>query len=155
GLSREENLKNFPLNITAWIAIDDATPLSGTMIFAPGSHRLGVVPYKEVESGTGFHNIGLRFAYEGLFDERDAVTVTVPACSCLLFNNLGFHKSMPNRSNKRRLGIACRYVGSHVPVYRHGDPAGYDISRWACIQVAGKPDRITNKVTELDALELA
>ena len=71
GVSREENLKNgFPLNITAWIAIDDATPLSGTLMFAPGSHRLGVVPYKEVESGTGFHSIGLKFAYEGLFHQR-------------------------------------------------------------------------------------
>lgn len=144
GTTREENLKNMPVNITCWLAVDDATEESGTLIFAPGSHRLGAVPY--VECNGGFHGTGLRAAIDGRLDTEHAVLVPVSAGSCLLFNNLVFHKSMPNRSPRRRLGIACRYVANDTPVYANGDPTGYDLSRWACIQVAGQDQAGINRI---------
>lgn len=145
GFSRAENLKNFPLNITAWIGIDEATELSGTLVFAPGSHRLGPVDYEKVVTAGGFNRTGFKSKYEGLFDTSKNVIVEVPAGSCILFNNLVYHKSLPNRTQKRRLGIACRYVGSSVPVYPNGDPAGLDISSWNCVLIAGRNDAVANK----------
>jgi non-heme Fe2+,alpha-ketoglutarate-dependent halogenase len=146
GYSREANLKRFPLNITAWIAIDPADEESGTLMFARGSHRHGVVPYEPISGEIGFHQTGLKFAYEGLFTQADVTTIPVPGGSCLLFNNFVLHKSNPNRSTRRRLGIACRYVSSRTPVYRNGDPAGYDLSNWGCVQVAGTPDPSVNRI---------
>jgi hypothetical protein len=145
GLSREDNLKNFPLNITAWFAIDDATEESGTLMFAPGTHRLGPVRYVPVEAGAGFHGIGLKFDWEKHIDVDAVITVPVPSGSCLLFNNLVFHKSMPNRSGRRRLGFAARYVNTSTQVYAHGDPAGFDLTNWGCVQVSGVRRPVGNK----------
>lgn len=154
GLSRAENMKDFPLNITAWIAVDEATEESGTLLFVAGSHRLGPLHYVKVETSGGFNRTGLKSAYEGVLDTTAAKVIEVPAGSCLLFNNLVFHKSLPNRSPRRRLGIACRFVGGQVPVYRNGDPAGFDISNWGCIPIAGQPDPATNRIIDRQELPL-
>ncbi|WP_350029714.1 phytanoyl-CoA dioxygenase family protein [Caballeronia sp. AZ1_KS37] len=154
GLSREDNLKKFPLNVTAWIAVDDATEESGTLVFAPGSNALGPLNYVEAPRGEGFHNLGLRAAYDGRLDPSSAVTVPVPPGSCMLFDNLVFHKSLPNRSRRRRLGFACRFVSSDVPVYRNGDPAGFDITNWGCIQVAGTSEAGHNKILSVSNISL-
>jgi len=152
GVTREDNLNELPLNVTCWFAIDEATEQSGTLIFVPGSQQLGVVPY--VECSGGFHGMGLRPAIDGILDTNRAVIVPVEPGACLLFNNLVFHKSLPNTSCRRRLGVACRYVANKTPVYLHGDPTGFDLSRWACIQVAGRDVYGHNKIWSESDLKL-
>ncbi|HWA89094.1 MAG TPA: acyl-CoA-binding protein [Rhizomicrobium sp.] len=165
------------LNLTVWVAIDDADRENGCMRFANRSqHRTfdiipsalpaaegvfaGISAHKTVWQRNQQYSIG----YD--FDERDWEVEDVPVASgqAIIFTERTMHCSYPNHSNRRRLGIIGRYVRPSTLVYPGRltgawiDENGHDIRRHFNVLVSGE-DRYGHNVVrdrnDLDETELA
>jgi len=92
--------------VSVWIALDDVDAGNGALEFVPGSHTLGGVAHRDVALD------GTRVLDRTVVD-IDATTETfvneLPAGWASLHSDLLLHRSPPNRSNRRRAGIALRY----------------------------------------------
>ena len=99
--------------LTAWIAVDDATTENGCLKFVRGSHeKIRTIRFGGEE---GFYNA--QFALE--FDRDDADIVSVPAKSgqVILFAERCIHGSGPNTTDRHRLAFNLRVIPTNVPVY--------------------------------------
>jgi ectoine hydroxylase-related dioxygenase (phytanoyl-CoA dioxygenase family) len=101
------------LNITAWVAIDDAFVENSCVQIIPRSH-ISVVPHIPVSETKAFY-----------FDEetdpryvnvKNAVPMELKAGQFFLFNERMLHYSAPNTSDKRRIGLAVRVTMPIVKV---------------------------------------
>ena len=94
--------------VSAWIAIDDATPANGNMRFIPGSHRDGrVIPHRVN------HDPSLVLPEEAIphaFDESIARDDTLRAGEFSLHDVFLIHGSEANHSDHRRAGFVARYM---------------------------------------------
>jgi non-heme Fe2+,alpha-ketoglutarate-dependent halogenase len=77
---------------TAWIAMSPANKVSGCMKFIAGTHR------NQVQHA----------------DKAKAVYVELKPGQASLHHVLLFHGSEPNRSDDRRIGLAIRYIPTHL-----------------------------------------
>jgi len=100
------------VHVTAWLALTDATAENGCMEFLPGSHhggqrehRAGVVPASVNRAGP---------AIVGGVDDRPAVHAPLHAGEFSLHHTLCLHRSQPNQSAGRRVGLAISYVPTSV-----------------------------------------
>ena len=100
-----------PVNITAWIAIDEAVIENSCMQFIPGSHR-SVVPHVSV-SNMVFNEM----ADPAYLDTDKAVPIILKPGEFVLFNERLVHYSAPNTSTKRRMGLAVRVT---IPIVKVG-----------------------------------
>ena len=92
--------------VTAWVALDPATPESGGMRVVPGSHRLPAQPLRPNAEVPSLFGAELDPA---LVDEGAAVDlVLAPGDASLHHPNL-VHGSGPNRSDRPRRALAVRY----------------------------------------------
>ncbi len=94
--------------VSAWIAIDDATPANGNMRYIPGSHRDGRVVAHRVN-----HDPSLVLPEEvapHAFDESAARDDTLQAGEFSLHDVFLIHGSEANRSDHRRAGFVARYM---------------------------------------------
>ena len=98
--------------INAWAPLVPVRVHNGCMEFAPGTHRLGVVPhekreyYLEISETHLNRHIGETVAVE--LDPGDAV----------LFHNLLFHRGLPNASDSIRWSCDWRYQDATQPTMR-------------------------------------
>lgn len=91
----------FPMDlVSAWTAIDDATPENGCLEFAVGTHRWGVLPrttrgqlMEELEDGS--------WPIQPAPLKRGSVS---------FHHSLTFHRSAANSSAQRRRGYATHYM---------------------------------------------
>ena len=98
--------------VTAWVALSDAPVESGAMKFKPGSHLGGQIAHSDT-----FHPKNLLTrgqVIDGDLDLSDAVSVPLRAGEFSLHHIRLAHGSEPNRTAKRRIGFAIRYIGAHV-----------------------------------------
>lgn len=156
-----------PINLTVWVALDDADIENGCMQFANGSHQklfkmlAGSRPAEEgVFAGISAHKTvwqrEQKYSLSYDFDENDwdLETVPVKAGKAIIFTEKVMHRSFPNRSQRRRLGIIGRYVRPSTQVYPYRwqgefiDENGHNIKRHYCILVSGKDDYGHNLVRE-------
>lgn len=100
-----------PVNITAWIAIDEAVIENSCMQFIPGSHRQ-VVPHIPAE-GMVFNEM----ADPDYIDTDQAVPIILKPGEFVLFNERLVHYSAPNTSDRRRMGLAVRVT---LPIVKVG-----------------------------------
>ena len=106
--------------ISAWIAIDDVDRENGCLEFIPGSHRTYFpLVATEKDCMDGFP----RMSDPGLFDENSSVAVEMKAGQFVLFNERVLHKSAANSSNRRRIGLAARYIPPLVKLLDKDDDA--------------------------------
>ena len=99
-----------PLNISAWVAIDDVTVENACVNIIPGSHQ-SVVPHVRSPEGMLFAEM----ADMDYIDTSTAVPMELRAGEFFLFNERTVHQSEPNRSDRRRLGLAVRVT---TPIVR-------------------------------------
>jgi ectoine hydroxylase-related dioxygenase (phytanoyl-CoA dioxygenase family) len=93
---------------TAWVALDDSTPENGCMRVIPGSHRNGRV-YEHRKDARP--DLALDLVLEdGQLDPRSARDVVLEAGQFSLHDVYLVHGSNPNRSARRRAGVAIRYM---------------------------------------------
>ena len=104
------------LVISAWIAIDAATPENGCVQILPGSHReiLPLVPTAG-DVIDGFP----KMVKPGTFDDSNPVDMELQPGQFFIFNERLLHRSAANNSSKRRMGLAVRFI---TPIVRILDP---------------------------------
>jgi non-haem Fe2+, alpha-ketoglutarate-dependent halogenase len=99
-------------HVTAWLALTDATAENGCMEFLPGSHRKGQLPHRAGVVTASVNRAGQ--AVVGAIDDAPAVHAPLRAGEFSLHHTLCLHRSQPNRSAGRRIGLAISYVPTHV-----------------------------------------
>ncbi len=97
--------------MTVWIAFSPANRVSGCMKFVAGSHKTQV-SHKDTFHKDNLLTRGQEIAVD--VDEKDAVLVEMTPGQASLHHVLLFHGSEPNRSDDRRIGLAIRYMPTHV-----------------------------------------
>lgn len=159
------------INISVWIALDEATLENGCLHFANGTHkkkfdRVQVSAEKGMFAGIKNHKMVWqgRRDYSAVFDfnENEWEVEAVPAKmgETIIFTERVMHSSPPNNSaNKRRLGINGRFVPPSVQVYPSRlegdfiDENFHNIKKHFCILVSGKDDYGLNVVRDSHDLE--
>jgi ectoine hydroxylase-related dioxygenase (phytanoyl-CoA dioxygenase family) len=92
---------------TAWIAIDDSTTENGCMRVIPGSHTRGLLPHAKAPRDRVVLDLEVDAA---VYDESTARDVVLEAGQLSLHDVHLIHGSRPNRSPRRRAGLAIRYM---------------------------------------------
>ena len=112
--TRTPRTSGFPriLHVTAWLALSDATAANGCMEFLPGSHERGQLPHT---AGVVAHSVNrARQAVDGVVDDAPPCTRPSAPGEFSLYHTLILHRSQPNRSLGRRIGLGISYIPTHV-----------------------------------------
>jgi len=96
---------------TVWIAISPSNKISGCMKFIAGTHQKQV-RHEDTFDKNNLLTRGQEIAVE--VDEAEAVYVELMPGQASLHHVLLFHGSEPNRSDDRRIGLAIRYIPTHL-----------------------------------------
>ncbi|MFW5830396.1 MAG: phytanoyl-CoA dioxygenase family protein [Planctomycetota bacterium] len=99
--------------LSAWLAVDDVDEENACVQFIPGSHRQ-LLPHVPVT--------GMQFqqgADPAQVDASQAVPMILKAGEFVLFNERCLHHSAPNRSDRRRFGLAIRMLPPQVRIMRY------------------------------------
>ncbi|WP_144186429.1 phytanoyl-CoA dioxygenase family protein [Elioraea rosea] len=97
--------------VTAWVALTPSTPESGCMRVIAGTHT-SQVPHTDTFADTNMLSRGQEIAVT--VDENEATDLVLAPGQMSLHHVLIFHGSPPNRANHPRIGLAIRYVPTHV-----------------------------------------
>ena len=100
------------VHVTAWLALTDATAENGCMEFLPGSHHRGQLPHQAGVVAESVNRAGQAIVVE--VDDTPAVHAPLQAGEFSLHHTLTLHRSQPNRSRDRRIGLAISYVPTHA-----------------------------------------
>jgi len=95
-------------NCTVWVALEESTRENGCLRVVPGSHRSHTL-HEHLHEDRDDLTLNQRLA-AGSFDERDAVDVELAPGQMSLHDVYMIHGATPNRSGKRRTGVALRYM---------------------------------------------
>ncbi len=98
--------------VTAWIALSDAPIESGAMKMLPGSHKWDQISHRDT-----FHEHNLLSRGQEIemdVDDKDGVFVPMDAGQMSLHHIKLCHGSSPNTTDDRRIGLAVRYIPTHV-----------------------------------------
>jgi ectoine hydroxylase-related dioxygenase (phytanoyl-CoA dioxygenase family) len=100
------------VHVTAWLALTDANAENGCMEFLPGSHHGGQRPHRAGVVAGSVNRAGQ--AIVGAIDDAPATHAPLRAGQLSLHHTLTLHRSQPNRSPGRRIGLAISYVPTSV-----------------------------------------
>ncbi|MEO8523901.1 MAG: phytanoyl-CoA dioxygenase family protein [Caldimonas sp.] len=97
--------------ITAWVALSDASTEMGCLRIAPGTHRGPAL--RHVETHAKDNMLAKGQALTGI-DEASAIEMPLAAGQFSLHHEHTAHSSLPNRSGRRRIGFAFFFIPTHV-----------------------------------------
>jgi ectoine hydroxylase-related dioxygenase (phytanoyl-CoA dioxygenase family) len=95
-------------NCTAWVALEDSTVENGCLRVIPRSHRDRML-HEHLHEDREDLTLNQRLA-AGSFDEKDAVDIELAPGQMSLHDVFMIHGAAPNRSGRRRTGVALRYM---------------------------------------------
>ena len=95
-------------NCTVWVALEPSTARNGCLRVIPGSHR-GKVLHEHLHEDRAELTLNQRMA-AGTFDESQAVDIELEPGQMSLHDVYMIHGAQPNRSRRRRAGVALRYM---------------------------------------------
>ncbi|MDE0369253.1 MAG: phytanoyl-CoA dioxygenase family protein [bacterium] len=98
--------------ITAWLGLTDSTEENGCVRVVAGSHLWGQVTHHDTFGEDNLLSRGQEVMVE--VDESEGVDLRLSAGEISLHHVLAVHGSRPNASSDRRIGIAFRYLPTHV-----------------------------------------
>jgi len=99
--------------VGAWIAVDDADVENGCLWVLPGSHRTGQLwPTRDHGQPELFDPTDESYG----FDDSGAIPVEVSAGSVVFFNGYLLHRSLVNRSDRRRMALVNHYMNAWSPL---------------------------------------
>lgn len=90
-----------------WVALDEVDQENGAMVFAPGTHKHGIVHHCAPSTGADAH------IYYSVTDcplPWETTWVPMQPGDAILFDVAVVHGSSPNRSQRRRRAIQCQYA---------------------------------------------
>ena len=102
--------------VSIWLAIDDSSRDNGAMRVIPRSNLGAQVPF--FDSAAAEHNVLNQTVREPLAHGDAPVTLELRAGQVSLHSDWTLHGSEPNRSKKRRCGLALRYLSSDVRAFK-------------------------------------
>ena len=97
--------------VTAWIALTDATEEMGCVRIIPGSQAIGQRPHKDTAIPGNLLSRGQTIDHP--LDYTKYVTMPLRAGQVSLHHTHVVHSSRPNRTDRRRIGIGVSYVPTH------------------------------------------
>ncbi|WP_420392914.1 phytanoyl-CoA dioxygenase family protein [Acuticoccus sp.] len=98
--------------VTAWVALADAPVESGAMQFWPRSHTKQQLTHRDTFAADNLLSRGQEIAVD--VPEQEGVDVPLAAGEMSLHHVLLVHGSRPNRSDRRRIGFALRYIPTRL-----------------------------------------
>lgn len=101
-----------PEVVTAWLGFTDSTHDNGCVRVIPGSHLRGQIEHYDTFGKDNLLSRGQEVLVE--VDEREAADIELSAGEVSLHHVLMVHGSGPNTSSDRRIGVAFRYLPTHV-----------------------------------------
>ena len=120
------------MTVTVWLAIDDVDETNSPLRFMPGSHRRGAIEYIRAEGQTV-----LSQEVEDVERFGEPVVNVLKAGQISIHTSTLLHGSEPNSSNRRRCGLALRYIPSSCGsvagaerVLNLGIPCRGELGRW-------------------------
>ena len=119
--------------VSAWMAIDDADVDNGCMHVVPGSHRRGIVEHGQSAREGNLLSVNQEVPAERV-DEDRAVPVPLRAGQVSLHDGMLLHASWPNRSRRRRCGLAVRFTTPDVRQTQKNSLGRY----WSAVLVRGQ-----------------
>ena len=102
-----------PVNISAWVAIDEVTAENACVRLIPGSHRQ-FLPHRRASEDMAIAETVDPNAY----DEGQAVNMELKPGEFFLFSERLLHASSKNTSDKRRLGLSVRVTVPFVHIFQ-------------------------------------
>jgi len=106
-----------PINISAWIAIDNVTIENSCVRLIPGSHKRSI-PHIAADQGMAFGEM----ADPAYFDEGQAINMELRPGQFFLFTERLLHHSFANRSSLRRMGMSIRVTLPIVAIDQKNPP---------------------------------
>jgi len=103
--------------VTAWVALSDASELSGCMRMIPGSHRRGLANHFDNPTENNLIRRGQTISGYG---PKDGVLAPLNAGEMSLHHTHTIHSSGPNDSDDRRIGLTLSYIPTRVRPTRPG-----------------------------------
>jgi ectoine hydroxylase-related dioxygenase (phytanoyl-CoA dioxygenase family) len=97
--------------MTVWVALSPANKVSGCMKFIAGSHKQQV-KHEDTFHGDNLLSRGQEIAVK--VNEDEAIYAELKTGQASMHHVLLFHGSAPNQSDDRRIGLAIRYIPTHV-----------------------------------------
>ena len=109
-----------PINLSAWIAIDEATVENSCVNLIPGSHKKVL---RHVKAGD---DMAFQEMAEGVVaNKQKIVPMVLKPGQFFIFSERTLHQSNANISNKRRLGMTCRFTVPFVEIKHEKLHAGH------------------------------
>lgn len=153
-LEATQRSEEAPMELTAWVALTEATRDNGCMKLLPGSHKKWAYDEKrrmEFDDSRrdntffGYDYSELRLDKSWNPDDEEAFHAEMRPGEAIIFTARCIHGSNPNTSRKQRMGFAIRVVPSHVRVYGgmtefHEFGHLFDLKKHGCVQIAGVDD---------------
>jgi non-heme Fe2+,alpha-ketoglutarate-dependent halogenase len=107
--------------VTAWVALTRSDLVSGCMKVIPGTHVQSHIPHVDTFHEDNLLTRGQEIAVE--VDESKAVSLMLEPGEMSLHHIKLVHGSAPNNSDDRRIGLAIRYIPTHVRQTKQRDSA--------------------------------
>ncbi len=126
--------------LAVWLALSDAPIEAGCMEMAVGSHRLGQLNHAEVASEK--HMLSLGQTVNAPFSQERKAFTPLQAGQMSIHHTHTIHRSGPNRSGHRRVGVTLTYVPAHVAVRGNVKPSAALVrgsDRWGHFQHEPRP----------------
>jgi non-heme Fe2+,alpha-ketoglutarate-dependent halogenase len=98
--------------VTAWVAFEASTPLSGCMRVVPGTQAKAQIAHTDTFAADNLLSRGQEIQVE--VDEKDAVDIVLQPGEFSLHHVRIIHGSEPNRADWPRIGYTIRYVATDV-----------------------------------------
>ncbi|HXW24152.1 MAG TPA: phytanoyl-CoA dioxygenase family protein, partial [Xanthobacteraceae bacterium] len=98
--------------VTAWVALTDASIEAGCMEVIPGSHKLGQLHHAEHDDAKNLLSRGQTVSAD--FDKSRTEFMPVRAGQFSLHHTHLLHNSRPNLSADRRVGLGISYIPTQV-----------------------------------------
>ena len=125
------------INVSAWLAIDEATPENSCVQIIPGSHK-EQYPLVKALPGMLFNQM----TDPSYVDLDKCLDMPLKPGEFFLFNECTLHHSNANRSSKRRMGLAVRMTVPRVRIDHDAIFAGH-----RAIQLCGCDEFRINRMT--------
>ena len=122
------------LAVSAWYAVDDSDAANGCMQVIPRTHLSGIRSHGTSANAAG-NLLSVNQEVPVSEDElRDVVNIELKAGEISLHHGLTLHGSPPNRSTRRRCGLAMIYLPTYVKQAGENSLG----TRWSAVLVRGE-----------------
>ena len=98
--------------VSTWLALSPSTSESGCVKVIPGTHRREILPHRDTFGADNMLSRGQEIAVD--VDESQAVDVVLEPGQMSIHHPHLFHRSAPNHSGDRRIGMNVQYIAPYV-----------------------------------------